>query len=262
VNDRVAILGCGPAGLLCAWAVEQAGLDVDILSAKTKSKIPGSQHLHGPVQGLTSPYPEGTIQFVRLGSARGYAQKVYGDPDRETGWDNYLQVYPSWNVIKAYDRLWDHFYDRIIDTVITPEQLDEITGVYDTGAIISTLPAQAICYRPQVHMFNGKPYYIKTLPTPEADRHHEIVVYNGLLTDPWYRWSILGGLCSIESTKPFADTGAEVIVGSKAIDNDCDCWAGAVHRCGRWAEWRHGVTMYKAYLKAQEIATQIVRERL
>jgi hypothetical protein len=89
-----------------------------------------------------------------------------------------------------------------------------------------------------------------------ADREHEIVVYNGLLTDPWYRWSILGGLCSMESTKPFADTGAEVIVGTKAVDNTCDCWP-EIHRAGRWAEWRHGVTMYKAYLKAEEIAREL-----
>lgn len=258
MSEKVAVFGCGPAGLLCAWALEEAGLDVDIFSNKVKSEIPGSQHLHGPVPGLTSLYPEGTIQFVRLGNARDYATKVYGDPDRETGWDNYLQVYPSWNVVAAYERLWDHFYDGITDVNIGQEVCGDVADDYNH--IISTLPAWSICHRPDEHEFRGTPYYIKTLPTPEADKNHEIVVYNGILTDPWYRWSILGGLCSIESTKMFADTGQPVIRGTKAIDNNCDCWAGTIHRCGRWAEWRHGVTMYKAYQKAREIATQIVRE--
>lgn len=250
---QVAVLGCGPAGLLCAWAVEQAGHTPIIFSRKEKSDIPGSQHLHGPIPGITSQYPEGTIQFVRIGTASDYALKVYGDRTRETGWDNYLQVYPSWNVINAYEKLWAHYEDEIADTeIMHPSSLKPIVEMFD--CIISTLPAKVICENP-MHHFRGVPYYIKKLPTPEADREHEIVVYNGLPDDSWYRWSILGGLCSIESTEPFDDP-TDVIIGHKAVDNNCDCWP-EIHRAGRWAEWRHGVTMYKAYLKADEIARTI-----
>jgi len=250
---QVAVLGCGPAGLLCAWAVEQAGHTPIIFSRKEKSQIPGSQHLHGPIPNLTSQYPEGTIQFVRLGTASDYALKVYGDHTRETGWDNYLQVYPSWNVINAYEKLWAHYEDTITDTDVTPEIIQHSIDMFG-DEIISTLPAKLLCTNP-VHKFRGVPYYIKKLPTPPADEKHELVVYNGLLSDPWYRWSILGGLCSIESTQPFDDP-TDVIVGTKAVDNNCDCWP-EVHRAGRWAEWTHGVTMYKAYLKAYEIARQL-----
>lgn len=258
MSARVAILGCGPAGLLCAWAVEQAGLEPVIYSRKEKSSIPGSQHLHGPVEGITSPYPEGTIQFVRIGTAEGYAKKVYGDPKRETGWDNYLQVYPSWNVINAYEQLWDKYeaqiYDMDLGTRINTQMIVDQFGL---GKVISTVPAQVLCFRPHSHKFVGTPYYIKKLPTPEADRDHEIVVYNGILSDPWYRWAILGGQCTLESTGPLP--GTEVTAGTKAITNDCDCWEGGIHRCGRWAEWTHGITMYKAYLKAQQVATDILR---
>jgi len=251
---RVAVLGCGPAGLLCALAVEQAGHTPVIYSRKHKSDIPGSQHLHGPVLNVTSPYAEGTIQFIRIGNARDYALKVYGDPERETGWDNYLQVYPSWNVQRAYDKLWDHFDRQIHHIDVDPDVVRFVVKDFGPGHVISTLPAQEICIN-QGHRFDGQRYYIKTLPTPEADREHEIVVYNGMLEDHWYRWSILGGKCTIESTQPFP--GEEVVTGYKAVNNDCDCFQDYVHRCGRWAEWRHGVTMYNAYNKAGEIARNL-----
>jgi hypothetical protein len=228
--------------------VEQAGHNPVLFSKKQKSVIPGSQHLHGPVPDLTSPYPEGTIQFVRIGSAENYALKVYGDPERETGWDNYLQVYPSWNVLKAYDRLWDRFGGRVNDVNITPQVVRNLQDEY--SCIISTIPQGQICEHK--HDFKGVRYWIQQLPTPPADVNHEIVVYNGMLTDPWYRWSILGGLCSIEYMKRPADVSGLLHGGYKAVDNDCDCFR-TVHRCGRWAEWRHGVTMFKAYEKAVQI---------
>src|SRR4051794_30469030 len=112
---NVSILGCGPSGLLCAHAFEQAGHAVTIFSRKQKSVIPGSQHLHGPVPGVTPLYPEGTIQFVRMGTPEDYAEKVYGDRRRLTGWENYFQVYPSWNVLKAYDLLWERWEHTIVE---------------------------------------------------------------------------------------------------------------------------------------------------
>ena len=246
---NVAVLGCGPTGLLVAHAVEGAGHCPHIISRKVKSNIPGSQHLHGPVPGLTSQYPEGTIQFVRIGTAEGYARKVYGDPERETGWDNYLQVYPSWNVIKAYDRLWEKYEGEVTDFDVTIGAIPEIIDMYDM--VISTIPGQTLCVN-ESHTFESQEYYIKVLPTPPADENHEIVIYNGLPEDDWYRWSILGGKCSIESVHDLWPKDEHVIEGYKAIGNDCDCFP-TVHRCGRWAEWRHGVTMFKSYEKAVRI---------
>lgn len=248
----IAVLGCGPAGLLVALAVEQAGHTPHIYSIKKKSVIPGSQHLHGPIPELTPMYPEGTINFVRIGTARGYAQKLYGDPDQATGWEHYLQVFPSWNVLKAYDRLWDTFGDRVKDVKLDFDIVRNIALGHTVT--ISTVPAQALCYRHSEHTFEGKPYFLKQLPTPPGDEEHEIVVYNGLLADDWYRWSILGGICSIEYAK-IPDTGHDKM-GLKAISNNCNCWP-TIHRAGRWAKWKHGVTMYNAYQKAVEIMGMI-----
>src|SRR4051812_39938970 len=98
---EIAILGCGPAGIISAHAVRQSGHKPVILSSKQKSRIPGSQYLHQAIPDLTAVYPENTVQYVRMGTAEGYAYKVYGDSNRYTGWDNYRTLYPSWNVIKA-----------------------------------------------------------------------------------------------------------------------------------------------------------------
>jgi len=251
----IGILGCGPMGLLVAHAAELAGHDVKIYSVKQKSDIPGSMHLHGPVPGLTGRYPEGTIQFIRMGTPEVYARKVYGDDKRLTGWDNYYQVYPSWNVLKAYDKLWDWYEDQITDVEVTHGLLGQLDYEFRSGALVSTIPQHVLCVDPR-HKFNGVPYFIKRVPTPPDDQNHELVVYNGLAHDPWYRWSILGGLCSIEySLNPppdFDEKDPAWAYGQKAIDNTCTCWP-FITRLGRWAEWKHGVTLFSSFTRAQNI---------
>lgn len=242
----VAILGCGPAGLIAAHAVEAFGGKPTILSKKVKSEIPGSQYLHEPIPGLTSVYPENTVQYVRMGTAEGYAEKVYGDAARYTGWDNYRAIYPSWNVIKAYDALWDRFGEEVIAWEVAPYDIQYLINTY--GTVISTLPQWILCQ--ESHKFHGVPYWIKPLPMPEIDRGNDIVIYNGMEDDHWYRYSILGDRCSIETTVPIRGSGW--LNGTKAINNDCDCHP-EVHRVGRWAEWKHGVLLHSVYHRVKEI---------
>jgi hypothetical protein len=255
--SKVMVLGCGPAGLLVAHAVEQAGHVPVIFSKKQKSHIPGSQYFHEAIPGVTEVYPENTVQYVRMGTEEGYARKVYGDPSRPTGWEAYNNVYPSWNVPKAYDRLWERFEDRIIDVKeITYFQISGWIHVHEFETIISTLPAQAICDAPEAapHFFDGVPFWIKEMPVPEIDRGRDIVVYNGLPEDHWYRWSILGERHSIETTvdpHQFSWSGDDWLYGQKAVYTNCDCWPTVV-RAGRWAQWRHGVLLHHAYRTAVE----------
>ncbi len=258
----VVVFGCGPAGLIAAWAVEQAGHNPVILSRKEKSVIPGSMYLHEPIPGISPPYPENTVLYTRIGTAEGYALKVYGDETRETGWQNYATIYPSWNVQAVYDSLWFHYEDKIEDFNVGIGNLHQL--IKDERKVISTIPSPHFCHN-NSHSFNSSPYWIKTLPTPQEDKSRDVVVYNGLDSDPWYRWSILSGICSIEY--PFGPdehkdptfwwdaTSSDIIKeGRKAIDNNCDCWPEVV-RAGRWAEWRHGVLLHDAYhtaVKAME----------
>jgi len=246
---KVAILGCGPAGLLCALAVDQAGHDPIIFSHKVKSVIPGSVYLHESVPGLTEVYPENHVQYIRMGTEHGYAQKVYGDADRTTGWEHYFQVYPSWNAVKAYDILWSQFHNMIVHVDISRSNLWDMASVFAShDHTISTLPAQVLCEN-EKHKFNGEDYWIKTLPTPPLDGGKDIVIYNGLPHDLWYRWSVLSGVCSIESTLDLWPHDPTVKKGIKATTSTCTCWP-TVTRAGRWAEWRHGVLLNDAYKTA------------
>jgi hypothetical protein len=202
-------------------------------------------HLQEHIPGLTSPYPDNTALFVRLGTAECYAEKVYGDPERETGWNNYNTIYPSWNVHKAYDNLWSRYERNIVDQNIDESFLREIKYMgYDR--VITTLPAESTCIMD--HKFNYVPFWIQPLGTPDIDRDREVVVFNGLPSDPWYRWSILGGACSIESTKPMPDA----VAGKKAISTNCVCWPELV-RAGRWAHWKHGVLLQHAFHTAEKV---------
>src|SRR5262245_22514356 len=164
-DNEVAILGCGPAGLLAAHAVEQRGRVPYIFSRKEKSHIPGSQYFHESIPGVTPQYPENTVQYVRMGTEEGYAEKVYGDPSRPTGWEAYNNLYPSWNVPKAYDRLWERFADRVIEADIDAAWLAKFLEKKDRPhTIITTLPAQALCACYGTHFFDGVPFWIKEMP--------------------------------------------------------------------------------------------------
>jgi hypothetical protein len=223
----------------------QEGHVPHIFSRMQKSVIPGSQHLQAAIPGVTSEYPRQPVLFVRMGTKETYAEKVYGDPYHPCGWPAYDGVSPSWSVFEAYDLLWERFKGRVIDENVTREYLADISKAYDL--VLSTLPLPPLCEN-EKHEFKSVPYWILPRMTPADDAHREVVVYNGLPDDPWYRWSILGRKESLESTTPLMYAQQ----GLKAISNNCDCHP-RVKRLGRWAQWKHGVLLHHAYQEAREI---------
>lgn len=246
MSADVAILGAGPAGLIVAHAVEQAGHVPRIYSRPFKSELPGSLHIRKPIPGLTSDYPDATVHIMRMGYAEDYAHKVYGSPEHVSGWANYFSIEGSWNAQRIYDRLWEHFHEWISGWELDDDELFAIVSDHDL--VISTLPQNLLCR--VGHAFRGTPYWIKSLPTPEEDATREVIIYNGLPEDHWYRYSILGGKTAIESTRRMEGANE----GIKVLDTDCDCNRSIV-RAGRWAAWRHGVLLHDAYhtaVKAME----------
>jgi hypothetical protein len=244
---NIAVLGCGPCGLLVAEAVHQLGHEPHIYSRKQRSEIPGSQHLQGYIPKVTPQYPDSAVMFVRMGTKEGYAEKVYGDPYHPSGWPQYDGICKSWSVFKAYDLLWAKWSREVVDRELNVITLGNLVDEYEL--ILSTIPQKNICIKS--HHFGGVPFWIQPRITPADDQHREVVVFNGLPDDAWYRWSILGRKESLESTTPLA----HAIQGWKAIENDCDCWP-EIHRLGRWAKWQHGVLLHHAFHEAAEIIAQ------
>jgi len=251
---NVAILGCGPAGLIAAHACEETeGANVTIFSIKQKSVLPGAMYLHEPIPGISPVYPDNFVQYVRLGTAEGYAKKVYGDAARYTAWERYLQAYPSWNLPLVYDTLWERYEWKILETDFSNNDVGLHNIGYEFDVAISTLPQPLICQHE--HEFRSTPYYIRTIEAPPLDKEKDIFIYNGYAHDQWYRWSIIGGICSIEyASEPpdYDESDPTWKMGLKAVDNDCDCWP-RIHRLGRWARWEHGVLLHDVYKGAKEV---------
>lgn len=246
---RVTILGCGPAGLMAAHAVRQElpKAEIYIYSETKKSVISGAQYLHEAIPGLTSPSPDGIINFVKHGTRAGYATKLYGSPDAPCSWDAFDGgPVQAWQLDKVYDELWDRF--SILIEEATVEAFDMIELLEDNDLVISAIPKPAICVKPYEHEFHSREIWISDYNNLPYEYSDNVILYNGDPLDHWYRASRLFGHDSTESTDPMA--GA--VRGIKPLGHTCNCWSGKVACVGRFGRWEKGVLVNHAYRNAIE----------
>lgn len=255
---KVAVLGCGPAGMLAAHAAARENCDVDIFSEINKSRIGGAQYLYIPIPGITGRKPDGRCMVSKVGSRFGYARRVYGDPHAPTSWDNFQdgQIVPIWNLRKAYETLWDIYGYSIIDTQITPNWLLTQGGVYEEyDVVISCIPRKALCITGQ-HEFRAQDVWVQQGESQD-DTHW--IEYNGTEFDdmPWYRSSQLFGVKGYEYSKPPEADGTLQI--SKPLHHNCDCWAKAtkMHFMGRYGQWRKDQLTHHAYVGTLEVVNYV-----
>jgi len=251
---KVCILGCGPAGLLAAYAAQARGCEVAIISTKVKSKIPGAVFLHEAIPGLTSVISDGSVRFIKHGTRRGYAAKVYGNMDADCSWDLFVEgVRPAWSMFKLYDELWAQFESRIHEEVINAVAVDRyLYAGFDL--LISTIPAPYLCHNDE-HKFDSQTIYVldKTVD-PSLENG---IVYNGSFADNWYRTSKLFGAEATEATVPFdpnliSALGAKEATGYKPLKTNCDCLP-QVERVGRFGRWEKGILVHHAYKQTVRI---------
>lgn len=240
---KVAVLGCGPAGLLTALAVEQAGHIPVILSNPVKSRMPGAQFLHTAIPGLTPDDPELFINFLKRGTAQGYATKVYGRRDAPTSWDAFPEgKVGAWSLARAYDLLWERYRRGIVPVEIGPEQLDAIEDQFDFA--FSTIPAQVLCDN-SAHEFDSATVWIRTGRMPQGSN---MIEYNGQPLVGYYRSSAIDGQGSVEFGHPVTNAHP----GVKPLGTGCDC-RPFFRRQGRFGLWRKGVLVHHAYFGAKGI---------
>jgi len=253
-HPKITILGCGPAGLLVALAADQKGIDARIISQGSPSPIGGAQYLHEHVPGLTAEEPD-WLTYVKVGDEKGYAQKAYGEPEAQVSWDTFVTGdYPAWSLKKAYQKLWRRFGERV-------EQRE--VGAYDIAGlcreadlVFSTVPLPALCHEKHAHSFEGQDVIFTE---EQYVRVPNLIVYNGRLTDSWYRAACLFGYCSTEYALgngidlPRLDD-LKTYRGVKPVKTDCDCHMDFPNfiRVGRFGRWRRGVLTNHAYDAAKE----------
>lgn len=254
--EAVVILGAGPAGLLAAHAVALAGREPIIFSAPlagfdppepARSQIGPATYLHAPIPDITNATPDAWIKFLKVGTERGYANKVYGDPNHPTSWSKFEGDHACWDLGVAYEKLWLRYADRIVPQEITSESVRDLVDSFPH--IINTIPAKVLCVGE--HSFPSRPTWTIDQFTFH-DSRDPLIVYDGHVGSGWQRVrsSRIFGKVSTEFAQPPGTLNARQ--GIKVQATNCDCWPEIV-RAGRWGEWRPGVLVDHAFKKVWDI---------
>lgn len=257
---RVAVLGSGPSGLLAAHAVAMHGIQPDILSVKRKSRTGGAMYLHQPIPEVSPEQPEGYVRYRMMGDAATYARKVYGSEEAESiaSFNKFRDgsELPAWNLITAYDRLWEAWEPYVIDLKLSAAILDQLMPEY--RLILSTVPADRLCYNPGLHEFPKQsiwaaPESIGNVPEGE-------IVYNGTEEGSWYRQSHLWEDRMTEWGAGVAKPPLEGVISvSKPVSTNCDCWTdrSSFVRLGRYGKWDKNVLTHHAFADAMGFMEEV-----
>lgn len=239
---KVAILGCGPAGLLAAHATALAGYEPVIFSKKVKSKLPGAMYLHCSIEALAGEVADHPVLYVKEGNKQMYAAKVYGDRYAPCSWDIFeTGFHRAWPMKDMYKRLWKMYSERIEDMLIDSVMLDDLPREFPL--ILSSIPAPVLCgYQESFHHFPAAKIWVKT----KRGKGPNVIEYNGIPDVPWYRFSRLFGWESWEYGHEVADAST----GVKPLNTNCDC-RPLITRIGRFGHWKKGVLVHNAFEEAQ-----------
>jgi hypothetical protein len=258
---RVAILGCGPAGLMAAHAANIAGATrVFIHSKRRKSQMYGAQYLHSPIPGMTDVAPV-TVKYHLRGSIEDYRFKVYGHTwEGDVSPEDYIGEHDAWNIRRTYDNLWERYGDMTLNTQISPGWMENFMD-YEGKAldvVICSIPKSAICK--MGHNFRSQHIWAMG-DAPEGGQFvndvvlvpNNTVICDGSKTTPYYRASRVFGYATVEW--PFGVgpvDGASLV--EKPLDNNCDCWPGVTF-VGRYGTWQKDVLSHTAYQDVLDMLT-------
>lgn len=250
---KVHVLGAGPAGLLVAHAARQAGHTPVIHGIRERSQLRGAVYLHSRIPDLTKAKPDATLTYVKKGTAEGYAEKVYGDPEAPCSWDRFEGEVKAWNLDHYYGKLWDEFNAGVADQEIRAQYIRELLAEGDP--VFSTINPLGYC---ELQGLDRPCQFV----WQEVRIHDEVqdgvedcqIVYNGDPLDRWYRSSRIFDYGSTEY--PFESVaGYGYIPVKKPLSTDCQCLleAGRLYRVGRYGAFQKHLLVDDAYRTAVEI---------
>jgi hypothetical protein len=269
---KVAILGCGPAGLFAAQAVRNSGkaTELVIFSNRQKSELYGAQYLHAPIPGL----PQNSTKILHRisGTPEGYRTKVYGSEATHSVSPMYLDGWREvWDIRSAYSYAWTRFRDQVVDMLVTPAWLvdagrrDRAFTLNKFDLVINSIPRPSLCLHPQSHRFNktqvwavGEAPEIGIRFPLDTNNHLPVVadgnvVCSGLPSQRWCRASRIFGRGTVEwpiDRRPVSLPNLEAVKVNKPIDTNCNCFSvGKVklHHVGRYGMWKKGILSHHAY---------------
>jgi hypothetical protein len=252
----VAILGCGPAGLLAAHAAAKNGCHFAIFSKRRPSHLFGSQYLHQPIPGITDE--QVTVKYEMVGDPEGYRQKVYGDQwDGNVSPEDLDQAHYAWDIRSAYRKLWDLYSDNIYHCEITSERQvmrDARLETYDT--VISTVPRTIwrrtgdVFESSNIWAIGDAPELGQTVPFRLEEDN--LVICDGTSSVGWYRLSRVFGYSTIE----WPEHAKPPISGVQKVTKPLACatkGAPDFTHMGRYGAWRKGVLTTDVYDEALKV---------
>lgn len=256
----IAILGCGPSGLLAVHAAIAAGVnkeDIWVYSKKRKSHLHGAQYMGASIPGLDMGEPV-TISYELVGTQGQYRNKVYGENwEGDVSPKEFEGEHEAWDIRRMYDQLWERYSDRIVDEKIDTHWISMNLPIGATA--FNSIPKSALCYQPE-HDFISQNIWAMGEAKGEQDAPvacpENSIVCNGLAEVPWYRVSNVFNHTTVEWPDTWMHPPHEGAVKvQKPLSTDCDCWS--FHRnivdIGRFGRWEKKVLVHHTW-------NQVLRE--
>jgi hypothetical protein len=255
MDELVTVIGCGPSGLAAALAAADSGYKVLIASnTDAPSRQYGCQYLHAPIPGYED-VPHTTVDYHLCGTADQYRRKVYGDKWRgKVSPEDFVGEHDAWDIRVTYMRMWKDLHANThiqfikiprIERGILPAE----TYITRPKAIISTIPAPALCYVP-AHEFKSHEIYANG-STKQGTEAVNTIVCDGTKYHEWYRNACVFGYRTTEWARKPTD-GEAVVAVTKPLLTNCSCCPG-VHRIGRYGKWKKSYLVHQAYPEVMEI---------
>lgn len=248
--EQLAVLGCGPSGLFAAQAAVDLGWDVKIYSLKQKSRQYGAQWLHQPIPGITEGAGE-EVNYYFLGDGEGYAEKVYGSPDAPNSFREFGDTQVAYDLRGTYDRAWDRLESHIVNVDLSDrgQLMDVLTGE-DATLWVNTVPLNVICLHPTTHRFSFQGVWVTPRSMiPDSEVRGNVVYYNGLRDNSWYRTSRVFGHSTTEFPAHYGVEPPDVpglFYVRKPLSTTCACHP-SIRRVGRYGRWKKGVLSHEGY---------------
>lgn len=269
----VAILGCGPSGLLVAHAAELCGWDFRIYSKKQKSPLHGAQYLHQAIPNLDCGTPQ-MIEYKLNGTPEQYRHKVYGtDWDGVVSPEDYWESHYAWDIRRAYSQLWDKYESEIAQMTLGQKFLETFGRnnywAHRWDLVISTVPRTVWDGNP-ANFESAKIWALGDTEMPRVDPAYRpapfTVFCEGDHRVPWYRVSNIFGYCTVEwPWRPYYSNdaliepwdvpphkGASIVV--KPLRYTGNAAPDFVH-LGRYGAWQKGVLTSDVFYEAMKVLT-------
>jgi hypothetical protein len=275
MTRSVAILGCGPSGLMVAHAANISGWDFRIYSKKQESKLYGAQYLHAFIPGLDCG-EQHTVEYLLEGTAEQYRRKVYGEVwDGTVSPEDFMESHYAWDLRAAYQDLW-HMYESWIEPTALNSKWTEVFGkqkkvIDDDGIchiveypdlVISTIP-RTVWDDDNSHFERIAIWALGDTEMPRVEPPYRpdafTVMCDGRPATPWYRVSNIFGYCTVEWPQwwntPFASVTPPV-PGASLVAKPLRYTGSAAQQfihLGRYAQWQKGVLTSDVFFDAMKV---------